>query len=48
MSFREIGKIIDKLIYLVEVLYMIERKKKDIKIWMGGRYFRKNLLLDGK
>lgn len=26
MLFREVGKIIDKLIYLVEVLYMIERK----------------------
>lgn len=45
---REAGKITDKPIYLAEVLHMIERKKKDIKIWMGGRHFRENLSPDGK
>lgn len=37
---REAGKITDKPIYLAETLYMIERK--DIKIWMGGRHFRRS------
>lgn len=37
---REVGKITDKPIYLAEVLNMIERK--DFKIWMGGRCFRRN------
>lgn len=44
---REAGKITDKPIYLAEVLHMIERKK-DIKLWMGGRHFRKNVSPDGK
>lgn len=37
---REAGKINDKPSYLAEVLHMIERK--DIKIWMDGRHFRRN------
>lgn len=40
MPLREAGKITDKPIYLAEVFHKIERK--DIKIWMGGRHFRRN------
>lgn len=37
---RGAGKITDKPIYLAEVSHTIERK--DIKIWMGGRHFRRS------